>query len=120
MSDIYQARKEYTEWDMLEDERIRLGNHVPDGYLLSVPDEDVERLFCNLGAEGDKLLDNSRQKWNEIKALLYELLTSKSQYVSGVKICTLEDKISDLAMLNRQIGSVHEQQSRMPERSGNA
>ena len=62
MSDIYQARKEYTEWDMLEDERIRLGNHVPDGYLLSVPDEDVERLFCNLGAEGDKLLDNSRQK----------------------------------------------------------
>ena len=71
---------------------------MSDGYLLSVPDEDVERLFCNLGAEGDKLLDNSRQKWNEIKALLYELLTSKSQYVSGVKICTLEDKISDLAI----------------------
>lgn len=112
MSDIYHAMKE--EWNPLEDERIRLGNHIPDGYLFNVPEEDRERLTSNLQCESDSIEDTDSRKWTEIKALLYELITSQSPLVSGPKICVLEDKIHDLAMLNRQIGSVHEQQSRMP------
>ena len=115
MSDIYHAmKKEYPEWEPMEDERIRLGNHVPDGYTLNVPAQDVERLTSNLNNEADRIGDTVQVKLNEIKALLFDLMTGGAPFGNTSEVCSLELKINDLAMLNRQIGSVHEQQSRMP------
>jgi hypothetical protein len=112
MSDMYHAVKD--EWEPLDDERVRLGNHIPDGYVLNVPSQDIERLASNLNREADSLVDLSQGKWTEIKALLFEILTRQSSMALKASICPLEDKIRDLAMINRQIGSVQEQLSRMP------